>query len=486
MKPRVFIGSSVEGLNVAYAVQQNLTHDSEPTVWDQGIFDLSKTTIESLVKAVNESDFGIFIFSPDDVTKMRGNERNSIRDNVIFEFGLFTGKLGRERVFFIKPDGSDVHLPTDLVGITPGSYNPNREDGRLQAATGPACNQIREAMKKIPILSSKASRGESDESKDEDNSNGRKWVSDLIDGEYSDARKKLHIEMDKKTGEELLLDKAWMAFIDFKENEINGLGKLLDIANSTKSLKVTLLVSKMLAWEKYYDQALEIVNYGLDKFDNDPKLLVLKSEHLEEIGEKDEAIKLLSDSKFSTIPEVAVALSEKYEDDALSIALDVIHTAYAKYPSNKKVTYKYARLLQEADCHKEALYLLDYLTENHPKDVEYLGYLSNTCARLELYDRAMTALKKAIELSKEDQAWLLHNVGNLLNNKGFYSEAEEWLKKGLQIEPSSEYAHDRLSRAIKLRNEEYDKLSKLCIEGKNLIRNRLQSQSKKMENGADQ
>jgi predicted nucleotide-binding protein len=137
MKPRIFIGSSVEGLSVAYAIQQNLTHDAEPTVWDQGVFDLSKTSIESLTKAVDESDFGVFVFSPDDITKMRGNDVNSIRDNVIFEFGLFTGRLGRDRVFFVKPDGLDMHLPTDLLGMAPGSYNPNREDGRLQAATGP-------------------------------------------------------------------------------------------------------------------------------------------------------------------------------------------------------------------------------------------------------------------------------------------------------------------------------------------------------------
>lgn len=142
-------------MSVAYAIQQNLTHDAEPTVWDQGIFELSQTTIESLTKAVNESDFGVFVFSPDDITKMRGAEHNSIRDNVIFEFGLFTGRLGRDRVFFVRPDGSDLHLPTDLLGITPGVYNPNREDGRLQAATGPACNQIREAMKKLPVISSK-------------------------------------------------------------------------------------------------------------------------------------------------------------------------------------------------------------------------------------------------------------------------------------------------------------------------------------------
>ena len=84
----------------------------------------------------------------------------------------------------------------------------------------------------------------------------------------------------------------------------------------------------------------------------------------------------------------------------------------------------------------------------------------------------MVNLKKANELSKEKEAWLLHNVGNLFNYKGFHSESEKWLRKGLELEPSSEYAHDRLSKAIKSRNEENDKFSALCKEGKILIRGR--------------
>lgn len=149
MKPRAFIGSSVEGLNVAYAVQQNLLHDAEITVWDQGVFELSSTTIESLVKALSSNDFAIFVFSADDILKMRGKESSSVRDNVLFELGLFIGKLGRERVFFLMPDGAELHLPSDLIGITPGKYEPKRADGSMQAATGPASHQIRLQIKKV-------------------------------------------------------------------------------------------------------------------------------------------------------------------------------------------------------------------------------------------------------------------------------------------------------------------------------------------------
>jgi tetratricopeptide (TPR) repeat protein len=473
VKPKIFIGSSVEGLSVAYAIQQNLTHDAEPTVWDQGIFDLSQTSIESLTKTVDDSDFGIFVFSPDDIVKMRGKESKAIRDNVIFEFGLFIGRLGRDRVFFVTPEGSDFHLPTDLLGITPGVYNPNREDGRLQAATGPACNQIREAVKKIPLLSSTISKDESDESSDVNSSSQTEWLTDLMNDEYDDARKKLKLEMENKTGDDLIEDKSWMAFIDFKEDEVKGLDKLLDIVNTNlDSIKIVSLISTMFSWENYYDQALEIVERSSVKIENSSELLVLKSEFMEGIGDKEEAKKLLTESDLITTPDVAIALSEKYEDDELDKAIETIHAAYSKYPNNKKVMFKYSRLLQEADCHKEAFYLLNYLCVNNPKETKYFGYLSNTCLKLNFYDKAMTSLKKAVELSKESEPWLLHNVGNLLSNKGFYSEAEEWLNKGLKLEPSSEYAHDRLAKAIKKRSEDNEKFSDIKKEGRSLIRKR--------------
>ncbi|NSX02287.1 nucleotide-binding protein [Cupriavidus gilardii] len=144
MKPKVFIGSSREGLDIANAMHANLTRDAECTVWANGVFQISGTTIYDLIQALRESDFGVFVFSPDDLSLMRGNENPVVRDNVIFELGLFVGRLGIERCFFITPDNvADLRLPTDLMGITPGQYEAGRRDKNWLAATNPACMQIR-------------------------------------------------------------------------------------------------------------------------------------------------------------------------------------------------------------------------------------------------------------------------------------------------------------------------------------------------------
>ena len=145
MKPRLFIGSSTEALDIAYAAQESLERYAEVTVWTQGMFELSSYTLEALIETLAASDFALFVFAPTDVTRMRGTQQNCVRDNVIFELGLFVGRLGRQRSFIILPRDEKLHLPTDLVGVTCATYA-NRNDGNLVAALGPATNQIRRAI----------------------------------------------------------------------------------------------------------------------------------------------------------------------------------------------------------------------------------------------------------------------------------------------------------------------------------------------------
>src|SRR4051812_5621773 len=134
MKPKVFIGSSGEAHEYASAIQAQLDRVAECTPWTARAFELSESTLQSLIAIVRDSDFGIFVFAPDDTTTKRDSLLHSPRDNVIFEAGLFAGYLGPERCFIAIPQQARIHLPSDLLGITLGHYEDERShDDERQA-----------------------------------------------------------------------------------------------------------------------------------------------------------------------------------------------------------------------------------------------------------------------------------------------------------------------------------------------------------------
>ena len=125
LKPRVFVGSSSESKPVAERLQRNLVECSNPILWnDAPGFEASRTTIEALEAEIESSDFAVFVFAPDDVTTSRGAQQPATRDNVLFEFGLFLGKLGRTRVFGIacSNPGTPIKVPSDLLGVNLPRY----------------------------------------------------------------------------------------------------------------------------------------------------------------------------------------------------------------------------------------------------------------------------------------------------------------------------------------------------------------------------
>jgi predicted nucleotide-binding protein len=147
-KPRIFVGSSSEGIEIARAIQSELHREFSVEIWNQNtVFGLGTATIEALESAVETYDFGIFIFTPDDEVIMREVQHKVPRDNLIFELGLFIGKLGRFRAFAVKPHDAGIQLPSDLKGMSIAGYDP--ESKNIHAALGPACRQIRIAINAI-------------------------------------------------------------------------------------------------------------------------------------------------------------------------------------------------------------------------------------------------------------------------------------------------------------------------------------------------
>jgi hypothetical protein len=162
MIPNIFIGSSVEGRAIADAIQVGLHHDARCRVWHQA-FALSKNTIDSIVEGAINSDFAIFVFSPDDILQLRGATYEAARDNVLFETGLFIGMHGKGRVFIVTPRGTDLRIPTDLLGFTAATYDVGFAKQDINGAVGAAVTQVRQAInasawkKRRPDIGARAS-----------------------------------------------------------------------------------------------------------------------------------------------------------------------------------------------------------------------------------------------------------------------------------------------------------------------------------------
>ncbi|PWU12010.1 MAG: cyclic nucleotide-binding protein [Terriglobia bacterium] len=141
-KPVLFIGSSTEGIPIAEQIRNCIRSRQLVTrIWTDGVFEASRTSIESLFASAQVADFAALLLTPDDITFSKRMKKASPRDNLVFELGLFMGVIGRERVFILKPRGAEIKIPSDLFGVTWIEYPP-RGPRSLRARIAPICRQI--------------------------------------------------------------------------------------------------------------------------------------------------------------------------------------------------------------------------------------------------------------------------------------------------------------------------------------------------------
>jgi len=147
-QPRLFVASSFEGLYVAEAVVIKLEHDARVKLWDNA-FDLSSVTISSLVARARDTDFAVFVFHKDDKSYIRGNVYSVVRDNVLFELGLFIGALSIDRCFILVPKSGETEfrLPTDLAGVTVSTYDDSSDN--MVDAVAASCAKIKVVLRKL-------------------------------------------------------------------------------------------------------------------------------------------------------------------------------------------------------------------------------------------------------------------------------------------------------------------------------------------------
>ena len=120
LRPRVFVGSSSEAIWLADKVSKHLANATQVRPWTE-VFDLGTTTIETLCNELDRADYAVLLATTDDRTSIRGKVFDTPRDNIVFEAGLFMGRLGRRRAFLICD--RQLTLPSDLDGLTVAQFD---------------------------------------------------------------------------------------------------------------------------------------------------------------------------------------------------------------------------------------------------------------------------------------------------------------------------------------------------------------------------
>lgn len=130
-KKRLFIGSSTEALPLAEEAKLILQEHFDVTIWNDNIWDtavfrINQNFLLDLLKATLKFDYGILLGTKDDVIKYKRKRMLTPRDNVLFELGLFTGRLGVAKCAFVIE--KELKVLSDLQGISLARFDRSKPD----------------------------------------------------------------------------------------------------------------------------------------------------------------------------------------------------------------------------------------------------------------------------------------------------------------------------------------------------------------------
>lgn len=117
----IFIASSSEAKYIAYGIESFFPEDSyHVKVWDKA-FKVGKSNMENLEEIAVIYDYAVIILTKDDFIKHREYQDGGVPPNIMFEAGLFYGRIGENKTFFVSEDSIHQFIDkvfTDFKGIS--------------------------------------------------------------------------------------------------------------------------------------------------------------------------------------------------------------------------------------------------------------------------------------------------------------------------------------------------------------------------------
>lgn len=111
---------------IAKEIRRRLSSVADVLLWDNA-FDAGTWLLGGILNRAQQSDFGIFVIREDDTARIKCTKYTTVRDNVLFEAGVFMGTLGPDRTVLLWPSAhAQLRLPTDLEGLIRETYTPSQ------------------------------------------------------------------------------------------------------------------------------------------------------------------------------------------------------------------------------------------------------------------------------------------------------------------------------------------------------------------------
>jgi predicted nucleotide-binding protein len=114
---RVFVGSSTEGRPIAEKVLGRLSSNGLSTLPWFDFFHSERPPLQELEHLTLQVDGAVLVATPDDQVIIRERRWHQARDNVLFEYGLFAGAIGRRKCALLVPDVETFRIPSDFLGV---------------------------------------------------------------------------------------------------------------------------------------------------------------------------------------------------------------------------------------------------------------------------------------------------------------------------------------------------------------------------------
>ncbi len=336
----------------------------------------------------------------------------------------------------------------------------SREPEAAPPATAETSDQVQAAVEAVPPAASRITPSDADT-----------WPKAFNEKRYDAAIALLESDYENKSDPDgRLAVKSLMGYVRFEQAPAAGIAHFESLVRDfpTKYQPYHWWALTYL-WKDLPEKCLAVLDRGLGAADKKAALLDTKSDCLARLGRVDEAIAAATkgvESDPTYIPNYK-NLGELYEkkgdkESARAWYLKALDASGAA----RDVLEPYARFLSANSFGAEAVLRYRELVARTPDNATFWVLLGNAYLTAGLPSHALTAYLRGNELADGREAWILANIGNIYKNQGFYAEAIKYLKKAVECDSDSQYAHERLAQAQELELEEGRKLSSMIEEAR--------------------